>query len=96
MLRERDTFSNIGSFDALEKKFSITVPKTKTKSCLNLHCNGNNRYFFVNGKNAISLKFINFNFPNQFCLGSISNKFDYVECEEVSLKRNADRSSRRL
>ena len=30
----------------------------------------------------------NFNFPSQFCLGSISNNFDYVEPQEVSLKGN--------
>ena len=30
----------------------------------------------------------NINFPSQFCLGSISNKFDYVDPEEVSLKVN--------
>ena len=30
----------------------------------------------------------NVNFPNQYCLESISNKFDYVEAEEVYLKLN--------
>ena len=30
----------------------------------------------------------NVNFPSQFCLGSISNKFDHVDAEEVSLKGN--------
>ena len=30
----------------------------------------------------------NVNFPSQFCLGSISNKFDYSDAEEVSLKGN--------
>ena len=28
----------------------------------------------------------NVNFPTQFCLGSISENFDYVESEEVSFK----------
>ena len=28
------------------------------------------------------------NFPTQFCLGGISNKFDNAESEEVSLKAN--------
>ena len=28
------------------------------------------------------------NFPSQFCLGSISNKYRYTEAEEVSLKGN--------
>ena len=30
----------------------------------------------------------NINFPSQFCLGNISNKFHYVDLEEVSLKVN--------
>ena len=30
----------------------------------------------------------NSNFPSQFCLGSISNKFDYTDSEELSLKGN--------
>ena len=29
------------------------------------------------------------NFPSQFCLGSISNKLDYVDSEEVYLEGNA-------
>ena len=45
---------------------------------------------FVNGK-IYKLKKVNnkiVNFSSQFCLGSISNKFDYVDAEEVSLKGN--------
>ena len=30
----------------------------------------------------------NVNFPFQFCLGSISNKFGHIDSREVSLKRN--------
>ena len=30
----------------------------------------------------------NVKFPSQFCLGSIPNKFDYIDSEEVSLKGN--------
>ena len=30
----------------------------------------------------------NVNFATQFCLGSISNKFNYVDAEEISLKGN--------
>ena len=42
-------------------------------------------------KKSISLKANNknVNFPSQFCLGRISNKSDYVDAEEVSLKGNA-------
>ena len=41
-----------------------------------------------NGKEIYKFKASNknVNFPSQFCLGSISNKFNYVESEEVSLK----------
>ena len=28
------------------------------------------------------------NFPSQFCLGSVSNKLDYVDSEEVYLEGN--------
>ena len=30
----------------------------------------------------------NINLPSQFCLGRVSNKCDYVDAEEVSLKGN--------
>ena len=55
---------------------------------MSLHCNSDNSYLFVNGKEIYKFKASNknVNFPSQFCLGSISNKFDYVHSEEVSLK----------
>ena len=55
-----------------------------------LHCNVNNSYFFVNGKERYKFKASNrnVNFPTQFYLGIISNKFSYVDEEEVSLKAN--------
>ena len=57
---------------------------------MSLRYTGDNSYLFVNGKEIY--KFIasnkNANFPTQFCLGSISNKFHYVEAEQVSLKGN--------
>ena len=46
----------------------------KTRVCL--------KYFARDCRNK------NVNFPNQFCLGTISNKFSYVVAEGVSLKRN--------
>ena len=47
----------------------------------------------LTGKKIKSLKMINannknVNFPNQVCLGCITNKLDYVKLQEVSLKRN--------
>ena len=55
-----------------------------------MHYNGDNSYFLVNGKEIYKFKADNkdVKFPSQFCLGSISNKFDYVEAEEVCLKGN--------
>ena len=57
---------------------------------MSLHYNSDKSYLFVNGKGIYKFKASNknVNFPSQFCLGSISNKFDYVDSEEVSLKRN--------
>ena len=41
-------------------------------------------------KKSINLKQVikMFNFPSQFCPGSISSKLDYVDSGEVSLKGN--------
>ena len=57
---------------------------------MNLHYNSDNSYLFVNGKEIYKFKASNknVNFPSQFCLGSITNIFDYVDSEEVSLKGN--------
>ena len=62
--------------EALEQKFSTNFSKPKTKLCLSLHYNGDNSYLFVNGKKIYKFEANNknVNFPNQFCLGSISNK----------------------
>ena len=45
--------------------------KANTKFCLSLHCNADNSYFFVNGKEIFSFKADdkNVSFPTQFCLG---------------------------
>ena len=55
-----------------------------------LHYNGDNSYLFVNGKEIYKLKSDNKNvkFPAQFCLGSISKKFDAIEFREISFKGN--------
>ena len=50
---------------------------------MSLHYNSDNSYLFINGKEKK-----NVNFPYQFCLASISNKFDNVNSKEVSLKGN--------
>ena len=77
-------------FGAPLKKFSINFSKAKTIFCMSLHYNGDNSYLFVGGKKPIRLKQIikRSTFQLEFCLGSTSNKFDYVEPEEVSFKEN--------
>ena len=57
---------------------------------MSLHCNDDKSYLFVNGKEINKFKADNrsVNFPTQFCIGSISNKFDCTESEEVSFKGN--------
>ena len=74
ILGEGDTFGINRSFGPTEKKFSINFSKTKTKFCL--HCNGNNTYLFVNGKEIHKFKASkkSINFTTQFCLGRISSK----------------------
>ena len=78
------------AFSAPEKRFSINFSKAKIKFCLRLHYNGDNSYLFVNGKEIFKFKADNgnVNFPTQFCLGSISNRFGATEYREVSLKGN--------
>ena len=47
-------------------------------------------YLFVNGKEIYKFKASNknVNFLSRFYLGSICNKFDYVDSEEVPLKKH--------
>ena len=78
------------SFVSLEKKISINFSKVKTKFCLSLNYSSDNSYLFVNQKvsNKFKVSNKNINFPSQFYLGSIPNKFDYFDSEKVSLKGN--------
>ena len=57
---------------------------------MSLHYNADISYLFVNGKFFFKFKADNkkFNFPTQFCLGSISNGFSATESREVSLNGN--------
>ena len=73
-----------------QKKNYINLSKSETKFCLSLHYNSDNSYLFVNGKEIYKFKANNgnVNFPSRFCLGSISNEFDYVDWEEVSFRGN--------
>ena len=69
------------------KRISIKFTKAKTKNCLSLRHNGENISFFVFLKNAYKVKSKhNNNYPSQFCLESILNKFEALELEDVSFK----------
>ena len=87
VLGEGPTNDINGSIGAIEKKFSINFSETRTKFFLSLLDSGSNSYLFVNGKEIYKFKADHeiVNFPTQFCLGSLSNKF---ESEELSFKRN--------
>ena len=91
ILGKGDTFGINGSYCAPEKTFDINFSKAKTKFCLSFHYNADNSYLFVNGKEICKFKARkeDNNFLSQLCLGSISDKFEYVDSEEVSLKENA-------
>ena len=71
-------------------KYSNTFGKANKQFCLGLHCNHDNSYLFVDGKEVYKFKADdkNVNFPTQFCLGSISNKFDAADSRQLSLKGN--------
>ena len=71
--------------EALVLQKSINFSKANTKFCLSLYYNGDNSYLLANGKEFFKFKANNknFNFPTQFCLGSISNGFSTTESREV-------------
>ena len=90
ILGEGPTYGVNGSFGSPEKKFNINNTQANTKFCFCLHCNADNSYLFVNGKEIYKLKVDNknANFPTQFCRGSTSNGFSNTESREVSLNGN--------
>ena len=83
ILGEGPTYGIHRSFWSPEKKFNFTL--ANTKFCLSLHGNAENRYLFFHGKEIFKLKVDNnnLNFPTQFYLGSISNRFSATESGEV-------------
>ena len=86
ILSEGDTFSINGNFGTA---FYMNFSKANTKFCLSLHYDGDS-YFFVNGKEICKFEVSNknINFPTQFRLGTLSNKFGAINSREVSLKGN--------
>ena len=77
-----------------QKKYNINFSKPKTKLCLSLYYNADYSQLFVNGEEIYKFKASNENnnFPSQFCLGSISYKFNFVlvlaDTKKVSFKGN--------
>ena len=89
MLGEGPTFGINGSFGSSKKKFNIDFSKANKKFCLNFHYNTDHSYLFVNGgKKGFKSDNKNFNFPTQFCLGSISNGNSATESRELSSNGN--------
>ena len=77
-------------FGSQEKNFNSNFSKWNRNFCFTLYYNANNTYLFVNGKEIFTFKAENknANFPTQFCLGIISNRFSATESREVSLNGN--------
>ena len=73
-----------------KKSLVLILVKAKAKFCLSFHYDGDNS-FFVNGKEIYKFEANSkiVNRPTQFCLGTINNKFSYVDTKEISLKGNA-------
>ena len=57
-----------------------------------MHYNSDNSYLFVNGKEISKVKASNknHNVPTQFCVGSMSNKFDSSDAKDMVLIENVD------
>ena len=90
ILGKHPDFGINGSFGLPDKKISINFTKTNTKLCLCSHYNVDNNYLFVNEKEIFNFKADNknINFPTQFYVGRISNRFRGTESREVSLLIN--------
>ena len=87
ILDEGDTFRINKSLGAPEKKLlALKQRQNSAWVCINT----NHSYSFVNRKEIYKFKASNkiVNFPSQFCLGKITNKFDYVDSKDISLKGN--------
>ena len=65
------------------------------KVCLSFLLKSDNSYFFVYGKEIYKFKANNKTtiFPSRLCLGSVSEKFDRKEFQEVSFKETVYDSS---
>ena len=90
VLSEGPNFGINGSFGLAEGKFSINFLKANPKFCLIFYYNADNNRLFVNGKEIFNFKADSkdVNFPVQFCLGIICNRFSATESRQVFLNEN--------
>ena len=57
----------------IQAEYFINFSRSERKFCLSLHCNGNNRFLFVNATKIYQFKAkISDRKPNPLCLGNIS------------------------
>ena len=78
------------SFGTPQKNFNINSSKAKIKFCLSCITMVTIVTCVLAEKISASWKQVikKVKFPSQFCLRSISTKFDYVDAEQVFLKEN--------
>ena len=71
----------------VHQKKSLVLILVNTNFCLGLHYNADNSYLFVNGKEIYKFKADNknVNFPTQFSLESMPNRFSVTESREAFL-----------
>ena len=71
---------------APEKKYSINFTASRKQFCVNLHCNRDNSYLFVNGKEIIKFKVKDSQIvTNPLCLGNISEDFSVDKMKKTGL-----------
>ena len=68
--------------------YSINFTENNKKFCLSLHCNGENSYLFVNGKEIIKFKVKDSEIvANLLCLGNILEEFSVDNMKKTGLNR---------
>ena len=68
-----------------EKMYSPNFTVANKTFCLSLHCNGDNSYLFVNGKEAIKFKAKKQSVEEKLSLGNISADFNQAERKSTGL-----------
>ena len=72
-----------------EKIYSQKFTQPSTKFVFSLHCNGDNSYLFVNGKQELKFKTKTESLVKQkLCIGNLSDKWSTSESEKTGLYGN--------